>query len=559
MTASSDEFTDFLRFGGAAPPDPFAALKEKVRRNPLDGAALEELAEAQIAGGRILDGFATYNTRISLGNVSAPTWARIGAAMDRQQEYAQAIACFEQSLSLEDAPEVRHMMGRALFKLGDVDASVAFHESAAKETGNLAAWLAVATLIPGAPAATPASILAARQAFAQVLANSPLANRMKRTPKPRPRTDGPLRVGYVSSWLEKPNYMRPTWALINNHDRAKVEVHLFSDSAEGAEMIGYEPHPTDVIHTTGTLDNTQLGKLICKTGLDILIDINAYSTPERLGIFTQPVAPICLAWQNHFAPSGLPGFHGIVGDEQSVKAGEEGFFNETVHRLPTSYLTFTVAHRAPPVTDPPCLTKGHITFGSLCVQYKLTPTVIDAWSEILKGVPGSKLFLANRTLESGENRVWLTERFAEKGIGTDRLILDGGAEHYDYLKNYDRMDFALDAFPYNGGTTTVEAIWQGVPVLTFDGDRWASRTSASLICYTHLKDFVAPSRQAMIDMAIRMGNDPDTPARLKDMRHGMRDALKDAPVCDGKRMAQSMEALFDRLMDRQTGPQADPA
>lgn len=554
MTASSDDFTDFLRFGGAAPLDPFAALKEKVRRNPLDGAALEELAEAQIAGGRILDGFATYNTRISLGNVSGPTWARIGAAMDRQQEYAQAIACFEQSLSLEDAPEVRHMMGRALFKLGDVDGAVAMHSSAAQETGNLAAWFAVATLIPGAPSATPETILAAREDFAAVLARSPLANRMKRAPKPRPLNDGPLRVGYVSSWLEKPNYMRPTWALINNHDRSKVEVHLFSDSAEGAEMIGYDPHPTDVIHATGKLDNTQLGKLICKTELDILIDINAYSTPERLGTFTQPVAPICLAWQNHFAPSGLPGFHGIVGDEQSVKPGEEGVFNETVYRLPTSYLTFTVAHKAPPVVDPPCLTNGHITFGSLCVQYKLTPTVIDAWSEILKGVPGATLFLANRALESGENRVWLTERFAERGIGTDRLIFDGGAEHYDYLKNYDRMDIALDAFPYNGGTTTVEAIWQGVPVLTFDGDRWASRTSASLICYTHLKDFVAPSRQAMIDMAIRMGNDPETPARLKEMRHGMRDALKDAPVCDGKRMAQSMEALFDRLMAQRTDP-----
>lgn len=547
------DFTAALRLGGGlgltAKPKltGLALLEHEARQRPADPQALEALAEAQWAAGQVLNAFGTWNRRIALGDVSGRVWAQIGAAMERQDEYVQALKCYEQSLAVDDTPEVRHQMGRSLFKLGLVDEALAQHRIAAEATDNLSAWLAVATLAPNAHGQTPAQILEARQTFAAKLAASPVANRMTCTPRPRATRDK-LRIGYVSSWLEKPNYMRPTWALVNNHDRARVEVHLFSDSAPGAEMIGYEAHDTDVIHNTAALDNTALAQLICETELDVLIDINAYSTPDRLGVFTRAPAPVTLAWQNHFGPSGLPGFHGIIGDRHAVKPGEEGDYTEEVHRLPLSYLTFTVAHRAPPVVDPPCLKNGYFTFGSLCVQYKITPQVIDSWAEMLHGVPDSRLFLANRTLDSGENRDWLADRFAERGIARDRLTLKGGADHYDYLRNYDQMDLALDAFPYNGGTTTVEALWQGVPLLTFDGDRWASRTSASLVMNTHLSEFVCPSRAAMVAMAIDMGNDPDTPARLKALRHGMRPLLDQAPVCDGGAMARAVEDLCFSLV-----------
>lgn len=531
---------------GSRPAVGLAALERQARTARDDPTALEALANAQFAAGQVMNAFWTWNRRIALGDVSAPVWARIGAAMERQEEYVQALRCLEQSLALEENPEVRHRMGRCLFKLGRVDEALACHRAAAEASDNLAAWLAVATIIPGAPSATPQDILTARTTFADKLAASPMANRMTCTPRPRAARDR-LRIGYVSSWLEKPNYMRPTWALVNNHDRSAVEVHLFSDAKPGAAMPGYAPHPGDVLHHTADLDNTALAEAISAADLDVLIDINAYSTPERLGMFTRAPAPVCLAWQNHFGPSGLQGFHGIIGDVVAVKPGEETGYTETVHRLPLSYLTFTVSHRAPPVADPPCLRAGHITFGSLCVMYKITPQVVDTWAEILRCVPGSRLLLANRTLESGENRDWLAQCFADRGIARDRLTLEGGAKHYDYLGNYDRMDLALDAFPYNGGTTTVEALWQGVPLLTFDGDRWAGRTSASLVMHTHLREFVAPSRAAMIAKAIDLATAPETPQRLKVMRHGMRSMLTQAPVCDGKAMARAVEDLCRRL------------
>lgn len=523
-----------------------ALLEQTARARPDDPATLEALADARFAAGKVLPAFEAWNRRIDLGNVSAAVWVKVATAMERQDEYVQALRCYEQALALEDAPETRHRMGRSLFKLGLVDEAITQHRIAAEASDNLAAWLAVATLVPGAPSATPADILAARQAFAAKLATSPVANRMTCTPAQHHSRDR-LRIGYVSSWFDKANYMRPVWALVNNHDRTMVDVHLFTDGKPGSQMPGYEPHPDDHVHHTGQMDNTALGQHICETGLDVLIDLNAFSTAERLGVFTQAPAPVVLGWFNHFGPSGLSGFHGLVGDAAAVKSGEDSHYTETLHRLPQSYLTFTVGHRAPPVAEPPCLTNGFVTFGSLCVQYKLTPQVLDSWAEILRGAPDSRLLLANRALDSGENRDWLAARFAERGIPARRLTLRGGAPHYDYLQNYDAMDIALDAFPYNGGTTTTEALWQGVPVLTFDGDRWASRTSASLIAQTHLSEFIAPSRAAMVALAIDLGTDPGTPHRLKTLRHGMRPHLERSPVCDAPGLARAMERLCRTL------------
>ncbi len=227
--------------------------------------------------------------------------------------------------------------------------------------------------------------------------------------------------------------------------------------------------------------------MIRASGVQILVDLSAYSVPQRLPLFTQHVAPVTIAWFNAFATSGLPGFDYIVGDERVVYDGEERFFTEKILRLPMSYLTFEVTHAAPPIVPPPCLQNRYLTFGSLVSQYKITPPVLDAWAEILRRTDGTRLLLANTALRSIHNRSYVLERFTERGVDAERLILEGPAEHFAYLEKYNRIDVALDAFPYNGGTTTMEAIWQGVPVLTFAGDRWASRTSQSLLHETPLR------------------------------------------------------------------------
>jgi len=522
-------------------------IERGLLRDPDDRELLEALAGTHLARGRVKDALTVYNHLIALGDVGAQTWFAIGQALIRVNEFAQAIGAFRQSLAIADTGQARHHLGQVLFHLGDIDGALDHLEIAARDTDLLSSWLALATISPGAPSASQESVLRIRRQFASRLATSALAARPRKVIPRKRGADEALRIGYVSSWFASSNYMKPVWALINNHDRSRFEIHLFSDSPAGTVLEGYDGHEHDRLHLTGDLDNSAFADLIAETGIDVLVDLNAYSTPARLGLFTSPPAPVCAAWFNMYATSGLPGYHYIIGDDEVIRPQDEQHYCESVCRLSTSYLTFTTPHRTPPVVDPPCLSNGYITFGSLIAQYKMTPQVIRSWAAMLNGAPGSRLFLANRALDSMENRRWLAERFAALGVEGGRLEFSGGAPHYRYLQYYDRIDFALDAFPYNGGTTTMEAIWQGVPVLTFDGDRWASRTSQTLLRRAHLGDFVYESSEAMVDAAIQMAGDPETPGNLQRLRRTMRQELERAPVCDAASLAGAMEDALEAM------------
>ena len=172
---------------------------------------------------------------------------------------------------------------------------------------------------------------------------------------------------------------------------------------------------------------------------------------------------------------------------------------------------------------------------------------METWARILRRSPRAKLLLKNAALAHDANREHLTDRFSGHGVTIDRLIFEGPAEHRDFLAAYSRIDVALDPFPYNGGTTTSEALWQGVPVLGFRGDRWASRTSASILIAAGLDEWVARDADEYVERAVGLANDPQTPARLCTERREMRQRLLTSRVCDTSGFARAMEAIYRRL------------
>jgi predicted O-linked N-acetylglucosamine transferase (SPINDLY family) len=473
-------------------------------------------------------------------------------------EYALARRAFEACLALEPAnAQARHGLGGALFKLGEVEAAAEQFHVAAEKGHVLASWLALATILPGCPGADHARIHAVRRRFAQELAAHNPAPAPAAAPQPkRHRAPGRrIRVGYLSSFFDRPNYMKPVWGLLEHHDRARFEIHLFADTPQPLPWDGQRLQAMDQVHHIAALEKARLASFIRACELDVLVDLNGYSAPDRLALFLQRVAPVSVAWFNQYATSGLPALDWIVGDDEVIRREEERFYTERVWRLPCSYLTFDVQHPAPPVAPAPCLARGYITFGSLVSQYKITPPVLDTWAEILKRTPGTRLLLANAALRSEENRRYVLGQFDARGVHAARLDLRPPAEHFSFLKYYDEIDVALDAFPYNGGTTTMEAIWQGVPVLAAAGDRWAARTSQTLLRRTHLAEFVAPSTPAMpgtprmIDAAVALASHPATPARLTDLRASMRARLRASPACDTTALARALEAFFRHAVE----------
>ena len=339
--------------------------------------------------------------------------------------------------------------------------------------------------------------------------------------------------------------MKPVWGLINHHDRSQFEVHLFSDAPVSRIQYGYRAHLQDKFYDTTGLSNEALALEIEHAGVDLLVDLNGYSTMGRLPLFTMRPAPVVAGWFNMYATTGIAGYDYLIGDDLVIPPQEEKFYCEKILRVPGSYLTFEVTYPVPPVSDPPCLTNPAITFGCLASQYKITNEVIAAWSNVLHQVPNSTLLLKNAALGSPDVREFVHGLFELHHISPERVHLEGPSDHYEFLETYGRIDIALDTFPYNGGTTTTEAIWQGVPVVAFSGDRWVARTSASILRTAALGELVGQTLEDYISLAVSLANSPD---RLCDLRRNMRSRLRASPVCDTETFARNMESLYAQAL-----------
>lgn len=528
------------------PEEALPFLRKAVSLLPNHADLLCDEGDASSSLGHFQDAAAAYRRALQLDPKLARAWYSAGCAENSQKEYVAAVACFRKAVEVSpDWPEARHNLGQALFQLGQAnEALVELRRAVSGQHPELPRAM-IAVAIPGCSGAGNQAVLDARREWAE-----------HDLPPPRPaerfaRRAGsggrPLRIGYVSSFFHRRNWMKPVWALIDHHDRLHFEIHLFSDAPASAFEHGDRAHPAGTFHDTTGLSNEAVADSIEESGIDLLVDLNGYSEVRRLPLLALRPAPVIVGWFNMYATTGMSCYDYLIGDDEVIPPEEERFYCEKIVRVPGSYLTFEVAYPVPGVAAPPCLANRAITFGCLAPQYKITPEVVAAWSRILQQAPHSSLILKNTALASPGVRRFVHGLFAENHVSPERVRLDGPSEHYRFLQAYDEVDVALDTFPYNGGTTTTEAIWQGVPVVAFWGDRWVSRTSASILRAANLGRFVGRGLEDYVSLAVTMANSPATPETLAELRRNMRAQLRDSPVCDAQAFARNMERLYREM------------
>lgn len=523
-------------------------LEKAVRLNADHAGAYASLGDSRQSLGRLDLAAAAYQKAVTLDAQQDGAWYGLGCVYSRLGHYAAATGCLMESLKVApNRAPVHHNLGQSLLKLGRVDEAIdEFHKSVGLGGGDFSLG-AIAIAIPGSPNADHRAVLEARRAGARH-ATAEIRPVMRSVTEGSRQAKGGLLIGYVSSFFHKRNWMKPVWALLNQHDRDRFEVHIFSDAPENEVGPGYHRRESDRYYDTSGLDNRQVAELIQRCGIDVLVDLNGYSDVGRLAMLAYRPAGVIVGWFNMYATTGLEAVDYLIGDEQVIRPEEEAFYSEKILRVAGSYLTFCVDYPVPDVVAPPCVAwGGGVTFGCLASQYKITPQVAGAWAEILKRCPRSRLVIKNAAMKSPANRRYMQEMFAGLGIAPERVGLDGPSEHFEFLKKYDEIDVALDTFPYNGGTTTTEAIWQGVPVVTFYGDRWVARTSASILRAGGLGEFVAKDLQGYIDLAVALGQESTAAQRLAGLRATMRARLAGSPVCDTASFAREMEALYRKI------------
>ncbi|MDH4018681.1 MAG: hypothetical protein OEU84_03695 [Xanthomonadales bacterium] len=481
-----------------------------------------------------------FQRAVQLDSRSMHGWFGQGMAFTRLEEFAESIKYFRKVIKLGPKLDIaHHNLGRSLHETGQADSAYQCF-STAIDLGLESSRKDMAVIVPGFPSASNSTVLLERSKWADGVLRSAEVGAKKDCVK-RDKTKTRLKIAYVSAFFHRQNWMKPVWGLVGQHDREKFEIHLFSDRTKLTPEIEIFLEPGDRFHDMSQLSNKEAADLIHAQGIDILVDLNGYSYPERFPIFLEKPAALIVGWFNMYATTGFSCFDYLIGDDCVIPPEEEQHYCEKIVRVDGSYLTFTVGYNVPDVSEPPCIATGFVTFGSLISQYKITDQVIDTWCEILHQSPGSRLLIRNAFLGKASNRRFLEARFRNNGIAGERISLQGPADHYQFLETYNQIDVALDAFPYNGGTTTTEAIWQGVPVVTYRGDRWVSRTSATLLRYAGLETLVAKDQTDYIRLATELAGDPE---RLVTMRREMRDKLSGSKVCDTADFARSMEKLY---------------
>jgi predicted O-linked N-acetylglucosamine transferase (SPINDLY family) len=218
---------------------------------------------------------------------------------------------------------------------------------------------------------------------------------------------------------------------------------------------------------------------------------------------------------------------------------------ERLVRLPHGFLCYLAPANAPPVAPAPIGTRGHITYGSFNNLSKLTPAVVALWAKLLHITPNARLVLKSNALSSNYARERYLKLFADHGISPERIELrrrDPGAT--EHLNSYRDIDIALDTFPYHGTTTTCEALFMGVPVVTLAGQTHASRVGASLLNQIGATDLIAATPDDYVRVASQLAQDPDELARK---RAALRSQLAASPLCNGKQFAADVEAAFREM------------
>jgi predicted O-linked N-acetylglucosamine transferase (SPINDLY family) len=246
----------------------------------------------------------------------------------------------------------------------------------------------------------------------------------------------------------------------------------------------------------------------------------------------------------YFATTGVDGMDYIIADRFVIPSEEERYYTEQVERLPHGYLCFTPPELPITVGPLPARSRGAITFGCFNNPAKITSEVIACWSRLLHTLPDARLHLKYKFFAESDAVQYFRNAFAAHGIDTQRICFSEQSPRPEYIDSYNGIDISLDPFPFNGCTTSVEALWMGVPVITLSGDRFAGHMGESIMKNLELYACVADCPEDYLEKAVALATDLP---RLADLRSRLRERLLNSPLCDGPTFTRDLETLYRKL------------
>jgi predicted O-linked N-acetylglucosamine transferase (SPINDLY family)/predicted SAM-dependent methyltransferase len=496
---------------------------------------------------------AEYREAVALAPDDAHVRADLGGLLIAMGELEEAREHLERARQLApELAEARHNLGLLHHQLGEVEAAIAEISVAAQlAPDNLDIRTTLLFILNYSARHAPAEILAEHRRLGARLVQ-PVA-----APAPDPAWPRRLRIGYVSPDFRShvvSCFMLPVFA---RHDRQRFEVVGYYSYPKGDETTAAMRAMADDWLDCAHLSDAELAAQIRADRIDILVDLAGLTAHQRLRCFALRPAPVQVTYLGYPNTTGLSAIDYRIVDGKTDPAGEaDRLSSERLLRLPRSFLCY---RPGPDVHEPgptPALQNGVVTFGCLNNFQKQSDLFFDAAARVLAAVPDSRLLLKARSLGNAAAAKRARDRFAAHGIAPERLILMGWeATPEDHLAVYQRVDIGLDSFPYNGTTTTCEALWMGVPVVTLAGDRHAGRVGVSILETVGLPELVGRDVDDYVRIAAGLAGDLPRLARL---RAGMRERLRASPLRDETGFVRELEACYLAIWEERlkAAPQA---
>lgn len=524
-------------------------LRKAVAVDPNLAPAHNDLGVALQVQGHWDEAAASYRRAIALVPKDAEAHYNLGNVLQAKGELVAAADSYGHALALKpDHAGALNNLGTALLDQGRLDEAIGrYRQALAAKPDYTAAHSNLLRALNFDETLAPETLFAAHKAWDEAHAPKPatLDVRFSNEPDPERR----LRIGYVSADFREHSVSHFFEALLRAHDPAAVEVFCYAH-------VGRPDRVTERLQARAGhwlsilgLDDAAAAARIRRDRIDILVDLGGHTADNRLGVFARKPAPIQASWCGYPNTTGLAAMDYRITDARADPEGEaEPWHTETLVRLPRSFLCYFPPEHVGPVGPLPARQTGTVTFGSFNSLVKVTPEVMRLWARILQVVPGSRLLLKALQLRDAGVRAQILERFVAAGIASERIEpIPWMDESQNHLALYGRVDVALDPFPYNGTTTTCEALWMGAPVITLRGERHAGRVGVSLLTTVGLSELIAETPKAYVDLAADLARDF---ARLENLRASLRERMRASALCDAVGFARDMEAAYRAMWRR---------
>lgn len=577
------------------PTDALAAFMRATTLEPALAEAHHQTGLVLKSVGRYAEALVALREAVRLAPESAVSRLNLGVTALEAGQRQEALAAFDRAAILEPArPETHNIRGHTLASLNrNTEARAAFHEalrlksnySAAhdnlgrldKSEGRLPeavehfrAALAV-QLSPEThsnlllalnylPELDPIDVFNEHRRWndlhaARIQSATPTVDRAEApaavsvTPALAAGNVRRLRIGYLS-----PDFVHHAVSyfiepVLAAHDRRQFEVFCYANVRQPDNVTRRLRALSDHWREIAFSNDEAAAELVRRDQLDLLVDLAGHTAHHRLLVFARRPAPVQATWIGYPNTTGLDVIDYRITDAISDPVGAtDHIHSEKLVRLPGPFCCYRPDDDAPPVREFAPKEPGKVTFGCFNNFAKVTPEVIAVWSRLLRELPASQLVLKSRGLADGEVSARVRAAFGAASVAPDRVCISGEELPVrEHLSLYHSIDIALDPFPYNGTTTTCEALWMGVPVVTLAGRVHAARVGASLLTHIGLKDWIAATPEDYVRIATAAANDPQL---VKAMRSTLRDRMRNSPLCDSTEFTHALEQAYVAMAAR---------